>query len=228
MVRNRARLAISLAGMIIYLSLAAGSAEEPAAVMIGIQNIAEAAQAVHTILTLVKDVASLTTSSVDTAYVDLSTRIQTQDLSVPSIQHMEQTHLALRHDADSLRTVLRETEFAADSLFSLLNTRANQNATPELRSSLLAEVQAKQQEFNSKLATAHAVADSVDASIQKYDDIVGYIQVTTAIQTIDQYIATIDDIISRERMLNEQIQVAITEGQGIIASVEPQEARRPE
>lgn len=215
---SRARLWITATGLLGYITLAAGSGAA-AAGPVTIAEIVQAYRAVRTMLVIVKAVSSLATASVDSAYSDLPIRLRTDRLSVSSIQEMENTYAVLRHNADSLRTALTGTENNADRFFGLLTRRAKENTTPDLRDSMLRDIEAKQDEFGERLGTAKRALEEVDRSVQKYNDILGYVQVKAGLETIDRYQDEIERIIEQARMLNVQVQAAITESESIVGSL---------
>jgi hypothetical protein len=68
------------------------------------------------------------------------------------------------------------------------------------------------------MKTAEDVVSSIEKSSKKYDDILGYIQVASGLQQIDQYIQDVDEVIVQARSLDREIQAALRENEVIVSA----------
>jgi hypothetical protein len=216
----RKQFLVSLAGLFLYAALAAGSFGAAAAGPVTVATILQAAKTVHVVMQGAKLLSAATSTSVNAAYADLGNRIQEQDFSVGSIQEMEQTYASIRTQADSLGMYLAGTRASADQLFELLERKAKENETPELRTLMMTDVKAKRREFNLHMEAAETSMARVNASVQKYRDILGFIQFNATKVELDRHIGEIQAVAIQADALDVEIQRAIDDGMRIIASVE--------
>lgn len=220
MISTRKQLLVSLAGLSMYALLAVGSTGSAPAIIANAKTIMDAVSTVQFLLEGARLLSAATSSSVDAAYVDLSDRIQTQDFSLSSIQEMEATYAGMRAQADSLSWTLANTRSSAEQLFEMLERLANENETPELQQLMETDAEEKRRQFNDLMAEAEGAMGRVDASIQKYKDILGFVQYNLGGDQLAQYMAEIQGVIGQAEALDGQIQRAIDEGMRIVASVD--------
>lgn len=159
-------------------------------------------------------------NSVKKAYENLGVYLNKENLSTDTIKLMEDTHGKLKQNADRLHQSLNASENNAKTLFDLLEERANQNQTVDLKDAMIEDIDKKKDEFDEKLETAKKVLEKMDASIQKYDDILGFVQVKGGLEGINKYKNEIDQVIVEGTQLNQDIQVAVSQAIIIIDSVQ--------
>lgn len=185
-----------------------------------IANIVDAIQIVKILLTESRKISNDTVYSVNVSYKELGKFLNDKNFSTAIVQKMEQRKFQLSQAASSLRSKLNQTNTAATELFALLETRASQNSTSELKDKMIAGINDKKRQFEEKLKIAGEVLTNVDKSVQKYDDILGYIQVGSGLNQVDQYINDVDTVIAEAQVLDREIQGALSESQRIVASFE--------
>jgi len=117
------------------------------------------------------------TNSVDKAFQDITTYLRTNNFSDPEITYLEEQRGVLRGKSAKLRGDLNKIRAQIESMFSLLRRRAGENQIPYYRDDMFARIAAEEGRLNFMLRNALEVNDKVDASIQFYDDLLGYIQV---------------------------------------------------
>jgi hypothetical protein len=166
----------------------------------------------------VKKSSTKLSNEVDTSYQSLKTSIVGSSVSTDTILVMEQNKSNLSSQVTTLRTSVDNTKKNAGDLFSMLETRANENSSSELKNKMLSKIQDKRNKFSEKVKVAEEVLSKLEQSVKKYDDILGYLQVSSQLDKVDQYINDIDKVISEGAILNSNIQVAITDGTAIINS----------
>jgi hypothetical protein len=167
---------------------------------------------------LVKKNSTQASTSVDVAYQDLKKSIIGKEVSSSAIVEMEQVKSNLSAQVTKLRTSVDSTKSNASELFSLLESRANENSSSDLKNKMVSGIQEKRNKFSDKVKVAEEVLSKLEQSVKKYDDILGYLQVSSQLDKIDQYINDIDKIIAEGNILNSNIQVAIADGVAIINS----------
>jgi hypothetical protein len=157
-----------------------------------------------------------TSQSIDTAFEDLRTHLNSASLATETIEGMERKNAEIKQRAAVLQQTLDNTEQAARQWFDMLEVRAKQNQTPAFRQEMLSDISTSQRAFNERTRTARAAVRQINQSAQKYDDIVGYVQVKAGLAGIDQQLVRIDAIITEAAALDREIQTAITAGLRVI------------
>ena len=152
------------------------------------------------------------TQSIDSAFENLRAHLGTASLATETIEEMERTNANLKRRAAVLQQSLRDTEQTAKQWFDMLEIRAKQNQTPNLRREMLHDITTSQRAFNDRMRAARTGIQNINRSVQKYDDIVGYVQVKAGLAGIDQQLVRIDAIITEANALDSEIQVAIRDG----------------
>lgn len=164
--------------------------------------------------------ASQTTTSVDEAYQELGVYIRTRDISTATLTEMEGTLRHLRSRSDSLSTTLDHAESNANDLFGMMNRRAKENQSEELRDVMVERIEAQEDAFERELRSARAAVETLDESIQRYDDILGFLQVQTTTQKLDEFIGEVHEVTREARALNQELQRAIQDGQAVIGGLQ--------
>jgi chromosome segregation ATPase len=155
-------------------------------------------------------------TTVEDAYKDLGTFLREKNMTDQRLTRMEATMARLREKGDGLKKSLDGTKKSARDLFELMETRAKQNQTESLRDRLMKDIKAKRKSFDDQMGSAEDGMDKIRASIQKYDDILGFVQVNRGLQGIDQYMGEISKVIAEGEALNAEIQKAIEAGMQIV------------
>ena len=117
---------------------------------------------------------------------------------------------------DVLRADLDESKEEAEDLFNLLKDRADENETEELREQMLKQINTKADALREKFRAAEKQMEKVDASIQKFDDIVGYMQVNRGLEGIEKMTENIDQFIAQGAEFDEEIRQQIEAGMELV------------
>ena len=205
-----------------------------AAPVIGLARIVSAAETVVTLLDISEKTLYVVSSLVNTSYGTLGENLKSENFKANSrlsndvIENMEAHHLELEAKQKELDTSLDKTNIAANNLFSMLETRANQNSTDSLRKEQLQDISANQEKFSEKIKVAEDFSLKLETSIKKYDDILNFFQVKVGIGDAQKYIEDVDLIISQYKLLEQEVQVALHEGRQVVANVANVPAQSPE
>jgi galactitol-specific phosphotransferase system IIB component len=117
---------------------------------------------------------------------------------------------------DALREDLDRSKEEANDLFRLLKRRAEENQTDELREDLLEKIETNLEALQDRFDAAEEQMDEINASIQKYDDIVGYLQVHRGLEGIEQMTGNIDQFIAAGAEFDEKIRAEIEAGMELV------------
>lgn len=163
--------------------------------------------------------ASETHEETISAYQLLRDYLRDRELSDRRLQKLEERLEQVSRTYERLRDQLEEAEEAGDRLFALLEARAEENRTRKFRKELLRKIDQKQTLLESRLEAAADVMDALGESVQKYDDIVGYLQVNRGLGGVAQLLADVQRVIDEGGEIDQQILGHIDEGMEIIASL---------
>lgn len=182
-----------------------------------IDNINEAKEDLLESLGLVNTKADETTADIESAYSQLKTFLDTKDLTDETIKKLEAHLESIKAKSDALLDSLEKSEDNGNELFAMLTSRAEENQT--YREKMVASIEKKEEEFESKIKAARKVMSKIEKSVQKYDDIVGFFQVNKALEGIDDYILEADLAIKSGNLLNEEIKGHINEGLSLVGEL---------
>lgn len=202
----------SLCAIGLCLALALGCSKEAT-----IDNINESKASLLESLGLVNTEADETTEDIESAYSQLKTTLDEQDLSDESIKALEGHLDSMKAKYEDLKSALEESEDNGNDLFSMLMRRAEENQT--YKEKMVASIEGKRDQFKSKMTAANEVMAKIEKSIQKYDDIVGFFQVNKALEGIDSYISEAEEAIKSGNLLNEEIKGHITDGLNLVGEL---------
>ena len=182
-----------------------------------IDNINEAKDDLLESLGLVNTKADETTEDIESAYSQLKTFLDAKDLTDEAIKKLEAHLESIKAKSDALMDSLKTSEDTGNELFAMLTSRAEENQT--YREKMVASIEKKEEEFESKIKAARKVMSKIEKSVQKYDDIVGFFQVNKALEGIDDYILEADQAIKSGNLLNEEIKSHINEGLSLVGEL---------
>lgn len=168
-------------------------------------------------LTAASDLTQATTSSVESAYVELDRQLQAQGLTAQTIEDMEARLAHMRQQSTMLSRALDSTENRADILFDLMERRAKENKS--MRDDMLASIEEKREAFEAQVREARAATEQLETSVPHYDDVVGYAQVNFALHGIDDLSNEVSRITTQARRLNTELQRAIQEGLSVMNAI---------
>lgn len=168
--------------------------------------------------------AAETTAGLNVAYGELDAHIRTGDLSTAALTQMEATHYAVSARHDSLRTVLGFTKTSAEELFGMMRQRAEENENDELREIMERGIKERETAFEAELQTANVAMEGLAASIQRHDDILGFLQVSTALDEADRFLGDVQRVTAEARTLDAQLRSSIEDGYEIIEAMNSPDA----
>jgi hypothetical protein len=189
--------------------------------IVTIREIVQTVKFVRRLLEITQNISKTTAKNINVSYQDLGKDLRNKNFSADTIAKMEKRYSYLSTNGQKLVISKDRTKQEATKLFALLETRANQNSTPELRDKMLHDIKDKKRTFEEKIKIVEEVLSQMNTSIKKYDDILGYMQVGNGINEIQQYIDNVDKVIAQSDVLNKEVETALNEGQKIIDGVEP-------
>lgn len=163
--------------------------------------------------------ASETHEETISAYELLRDYLRDEELSDRRLEKLEQRleQVTLRYD--SLRDQLEATEEAGDRLFALLEARAEENRTRKFRKELLEKIDARRDLLEGRLEAAGDVIETLGDSVQRYDDIVGYLQVNQALEGVSGILEDVQKVMESGAKIDAQVQQYVREGLAVIESL---------
>jgi PDZ domain len=188
--------------------------------VVTIARLSQRTDALIILLELAKKISIETSKSVNTSYQDLGGYLRSENFSNSMIEAMEVQHLDLSTKHNKLTDTLNKTETEAGELFSLLKANADTNTTPALKAKMSNDISVKKQAFEARISIAQGVSTKLKTSIQKYRDILGYLQNKAGTEMIPSYIKDVDGFIAQAESLNQEVQTALDEGRQIIKKIE--------
>lgn len=203
-----------LASMCVTLLLLGGCSEDVTVASINHQK-AELQQALRQLG--VK--ASATSEETVSAHEQLRDYLRAEELSDRKLQKLEQRLDRVTSAYQDLQAQLDDAEGEGDALFSLLETRAKENRTRKFRKELLRKIDEKQNLLEDRLEAAEDVMETLGDSVQKYDDIVGYLQVNQGLDGVEGILADVQKAMDNSAGIDAEIQRHIDEGMEVIASL---------
>lgn len=181
-----------------------------------IQAILGLTEATLQMLERSKTESEQTVEKIDDAYLELRAYLHEKELTPANVQRMEETYDGMTEQSKTLHKTLRQTANQAGELFAMLEKRARENSNKDLRRALLDDIKAKRKALEARLEVAEDGLDKMDRSIQTYDDLLGFAQVSLGTAAVDEHIATVEGVLEEAERLNAEIQVAINEGVEIV------------
>lgn len=164
--------------------------------------------------------------SIGKANKDLAQYLNANNLSNETIKKMENTKSSLKGKVDRLRNCANNIKSNSVLLFSLLKKRTEENKTPQLKERMSQNISLHEAELERVYQVLLDMVKGYDGSIQKYDDLLGYVQVNRGLVGIDQMIVELNNCIREAVSLNREISSAMNEGQQIVRSIQAVEDAR--
>jgi ElaB/YqjD/DUF883 family membrane-anchored ribosome-binding protein len=211
---SRRRVIATLFGLTLFSILVVGSGTQ----VVTIARITSQVATVIELLELVDETSGSILASVDNAYQDLGSYLKDNNFTTDVVQSMEGQYAELDARFSELTSNLNKAESEANTLFTLLKSRADENTTPELKQTMMSRISEKEDSFNLKIDDANQVLEKVSESIQKYNDILGFVQVTVGLDAADDYINQVNAVLAESNILRTDIEQAIEEASTIINS----------
>lgn len=203
--------------------------------VITLKNLTIAATTVVNLIDSTEKLFYRNSSSVNTSYGELKENLESErftvdpEFSTSIIKKMEERHENLSTQQKELNDSLNQTKDAASKLFTMLETRANNNTNTDLRKESLRSISVTQKDFTNRIIVAEEVSSKIKVSIQNYDDVLNYLQINTILTGArDKFIPMIDSVISQYEQLNQEAQVALNEGRQVIKNTPGVSIQTPE
>lgn len=203
---------IRIAAMLCMLAL--GSCNAPA--VITAERLVNLASAAITILQALKQSTNETSQSLAVSLREVGAEVPKPQVALPTFQRLEAHGRELRQGQAQLRSKLRESNSAISDYLDLLKRRVRQNQTAELREEQLRAVLKREEALEQQMTRATQALALLDASIQKYDDVLNYLQVRDSLNAIDEQLAAVSRTIDAANRLNRDANSAIVQGIKII------------
>ncbi len=211
---TRGRHLASAAGLLLFAALAGGSFFGDKEVSIDDLNAAR--DNLKGSLESVKGQSEETTQEVESAYDRLSTFLREESLNDEQLRTLEDQLETVQAAYEDLEADFEDARKRGEKLFELLEHRADENQTRTLRRKMIRDIRDRQDEFDEQLLQAGELLERIEASIQKYDDIVGYCQVNKGLEGVDPILADIETVMTEGKQLNREIRSHVDEGLSII------------
>ncbi|MBF2064559.1 MAG: hypothetical protein IGS39_09090 [Calothrix sp. C42_A2020_038] len=196
-----------------------------AAPVITLAKITNAISTVITLIDVTEKTLNITSKLVNNSYQELGENIRSEDFRIngkfsnATVEQMESRHSELSKKHKELDNSIVQTKKAANNLFSMLETRANQNTRPELKAKLLNDINLKEKTFEDKIKVAADASSKVKTSIQEYDNILSVFQIGIGLAQAQEYITKVDSVIAEYKLLDQEVKIALDEGRQAIAKV---------
>lgn len=210
--RTRHRYKYSLCVLISLLIV--GCAED-----VTITSINEQKTELRRALTRLGDQASNSNQETISAYEQLRDFLREEKLSDRRLRSLEQRLERVTRSYESLQSQLSDTEEAGEDLFSMLEERAKENRTRKFRKQLLNKIDENQDLLEERLEDAEEVMKTLGQSVQKYDDIVGYLQVNQGLGGVSGILDDVQRVMDDSADIDVQIRKHIEEGMQVVESL---------
>ncbi len=182
-----------------------------------IDNFTQKSQQISNLFDSIQQLSDTTITSVDEGYQDLGTYIQEKNISNQTIQLVEAKYEQMSSSFDELKSTLNKVENEANTLFRLLRKRARESTDTNLREKMIFGISDKEAIIQEKISIVKQVLSEISLSIQNYDNILGYIQVTTITeQTGNQILGDINLILEKSQLLRANIRQSMEDAKQII------------
>lgn len=165
------------------------------------------------------DRAAETNQETISAYEQLRDFLRKEQLSDRRLQKLELRLERVTRAYEDLEAQLDRAEEEGDTLFSLLETRAKENRTRKFRKELLEKIDARRDLLESRLEAAEGVIETLGDSVQRYDDIVGYLQVNQALEGVSGILEDVQKVMESGAKIDAQIQQYVREGLAVIETL---------
>ena len=213
---------VSLVGLVVFALLASGSANmrdfeaAPPPPKASVENINTAKANLKGSLGLLGIGVDETSKEIDSSFLALKMFLDEEKLSDEKLKDLETRLVFVRGKQSSLNRVFGNSKDESEELFQMLTNRAEENQTQSLREKMLADIESKQEEFESQIDEAKSLLKKIDESVQKFDDIVGYLQVNKALEGFEGIASEIEAVLDNGDILRNEIKKHVAEGLEIV------------
>lgn len=186
------------------------------ATVVSLERLLAAAASAVTVLQALQQLMNASSSEMGSALAELRPEVAGGQVGDLRLKSMERRLAHMREGASQLEAQFKVSSKAIAEYLDLLETRAKQNKTPELKEQLLKDIDAQRTALDERLARARKAFERLEGAIQKYDDILGFLQVHRGLNEVRERLGTIDQTIVEAQQLNRDVDTAVREGIEII------------
>ncbi|MCH2059205.1 MAG: hypothetical protein MK183_01135 [Verrucomicrobiales bacterium] len=195
--------AISLMALPVFLFLALGSSEPRKA---NVENINEDKNLLLTDLSSIKPNMKKTTEKISAAYGVLNNLTKGEkNIGDNELLQLENQLQQLQTSYSALKQSHRSAERRGTNYFEMLRRRAEENQTKSLKDRLLEEIHPKEKSFLSNITKIGEALSTMEKPIQKFDDIVGFYQVSKGLKDSDLATEPISSVIEKSKSLDAEV-----------------------
>lgn len=145
-------------------------------------------------LDLSTSASELALRSVSQSYTKLSEHLEKDSLSDRNLKGMEVALADLNRKRNDFAAKLEAADDNGNNLISLLKRRSNENSDKVIKKKLQYSIKIKQESFKKTIYNAKLQVDELDNAIQRFDNIVGYFQVSAGLVGVDSIINQTRDL----------------------------------
>ncbi|MED5586166.1 MAG: hypothetical protein VYB61_07410 [Verrucomicrobiota bacterium] len=194
---------ISLMALPVFLFLALGSSEPRKA---NVENINEDKNLLLTDLSSIKPNMKKTTEKISAAYGVLNNLTKGEkNIGDNELLQLENQLQQLQTSYSALKQSHRSAERRGTNYFEMLRRRAEENQTKSLKDRLLEEIHPKEKSFLSNITKIGEALSTMEKPIQKFDDIVGFYQVSKGLKDSDLATEPISSVIEKSKSLDAEV-----------------------
>ena len=132
--------------------------------------------------------------SVSQNYNQLSDYLNRNSLSDKDLKSMEAMLADLNKKRNDFAEQLEDAEGSGKDLISLLKKRIGENSDRAMKRELNASVKIRQKAFKTTISNAKSQLKELDNAIQRFDNIVGYLQVSAGLRGVDAIVSQVKDL----------------------------------
>lgn len=221
MQRFTVRNLISAVGFVCFAVLAAGSIDVgnislPFGKQINIDSINAAKDSLSSSLEMTQEKSLESKKEIKDAYTQMKAYLSENNLTDSNLAIMERNLENMKAKYKAFKDTVDKCRNDSESLFDMLDKRANENKTDSLKKQLKEKIKTKRKTFEQHVEKAEDVLVKVDQSIQKYNDLVGFFQVNKGLEGVDKIMDEIDGVIAAGEILNEQINLFVQDSMQVL------------
>ncbi len=149
-------------------------------------------------------------------YEELSQLLSRRDLSDRNVRSLEDAMRKMKSDYQELMDAFDRSVAAGNELRSLLRSRAKQNSNKEWRNKLLESIDEAWNGFEEKADSAEEQIELAGEGIQKFDDVLGYLQVRSGLSGFGMLEEELVDIEKAMTAFIAEVRSYVAQGQLLI------------
>lgn len=138
-------------------------------------------------------------NDVSKSFKKLSEYLENNQLSDKDLKRMESMLVDLNKKREKFNSSLANAKDSGNEFIDILKRRANENSEKEMRKNMLSLISAREEAFDKVISNTKSQIKELDKSIQRFDNIVGYLQINAGLKGIDSITNQIEEL--RESVL---------------------------